>query len=105
MPLSRVSDPDDLENYLKKHASEFFVKPTSACNTESADELFEIDHAVLVLIKDVEDEIGKLFGIAKGEKLLVNLAKFRSPKLPRWTVLQETFIPIPSHFSAVRGNW
>lgn len=47
----------------------------------------------LVLVKDVEDEGGKLSGIAEGEELLVDLLEASGVQLSAGTVLDEALIP------------
>ena len=37
---------------------------------EGADELLEVDHAIYVVVKDVEDVLCELARVAKGEELL-----------------------------------
>lgn len=54
---------------------QFFVQPPPACNTESTNELLEVYVAILVLIEDIEDVIGKFAWIAEREELLVYSAK------------------------------
>lgn len=72
---------------------EFLVHLSSRGDGEGADELFEIYRAVLVVVKDVEDVVGKGARVAKGKELLVDLLKVLLAQLSRGTVLQETLVP------------
>jgi hypothetical protein len=55
---------------------ELFVELASGGDGEGADELLEVDCAIVVVVKDVEDVFSELAGIAKGEELLVDAAEF-----------------------------
>lgn len=50
---------------------ELLIEAPAACNTQSTDELLEIDRAILVLVEDIEDIVRKLVRIAEREELLV----------------------------------
>ena len=50
---------------------EFFIQLASACDAEGADKLFEIDGPILVLVKNIEDVVGKLGRVTKRKELLV----------------------------------
>jgi len=52
-----------------KSPSKLLFGGASASSTKGAYELFEIDVTILVLIKDVEDVVGKFAGVAEGEEL------------------------------------
>lgn len=54
---------------------QFLVQPSPTCNAESTNELLEVYVAILVLIEDIEDVIGKFSWIAEREELLVYSAK------------------------------
>ena len=55
---------------------ELFVKLTPRRDGEGTDELLEVDCAIAVVVKDVEDVVCELAGIAKGEELLVDTTEF-----------------------------
>ena len=55
---------------------ELFVELPPRGDGEGTDELLEVDCAITVVVKDVEDVVCKLSGITKGEELLVDTAEF-----------------------------
>ena len=59
---------------------------TSRGDAQGDYKLFKVDGAVLVVIKDVEDVLGKLIRVAKWEELLIDLAKLDFVKLAGWAV-------------------
>jgi hypothetical protein len=65
---------------------ELFVELTPRGDGEGTDKLFEIDCAVAVVVKDVEDIVCELARIAKGEELLVDTAEFFLVECATWTV-------------------
>lgn len=72
---------------------QLLVQLATTRDAECADELFEVDGTVLVLVKDVEDIVGELVGIAEGEELLVYPAELGLVKLTGGTVLSEALVP------------
>jgi hypothetical protein len=55
--------------------SELFLEVSTRGDRKRANELLEVDGAILVDIEDIKDIIGKVCWITKGEELLVNLLK------------------------------
>lgn len=80
-------------NQSKRHTFKLLVQSSPTCYAQRADEFFELNSPVLVLVKYVEDIIRKLARIAKWEKLLVYAAEFGLVELSRWAVFQEALIP------------
>jgi hypothetical protein len=72
---------------------ELLIDATTACDAERADELLELNGAILVFIEDVEDIVGEFAWVAEWKKLLIYSAEFSSVELTRWTVLDESFVP------------
>jgi len=66
----------------------------AAGHTEGADELFKVDRAVLVFVEYVEDIVGKVIGLAKGEELLVDFAELGLVELAGGAVLAEALVPL-----------
>ncbi len=56
---------------------ELLLKFSAAGDAERADELLEVDLAALVGVKDVEDVVCELAGVAEREELLVYPAETR----------------------------
>jgi hypothetical protein len=54
---------------------ELFFQTTATCDTQSADEFFEIDGLTTVGVEDLEDEVGEITWITKREELFVYLGK------------------------------
>jgi len=52
---------------------QLLVQSAPGCNAQSADELFELDCAALIFIKDVEDVVGELGRVAEREELAIDL--------------------------------
>ena len=65
---------------------ELFVKLAARGDGECADELLEVDHAIAVVVKDVEDVVCELARIAKGEELFVDAAEFFLVELATRTI-------------------
>ena len=64
---------------------------SSACDTQSTDELLEIDRTRLIAIKYIEDVISERRWIAEGEELSIDLLEFVLGEHTRWTILQEAY--------------
>lgn len=79
---------------MRQCTFQFFVETASTRYGECAYEFFEIDGTVLVFVKDIEDVIRELAGVAEWEKLFVNTAELCFIKLSRGAVLSETFVPL-----------
>lgn len=56
---------------------------------QRADELLEVDRAGLIAVEDVEDIIGELGRIAKGEELVVDLLKLALGEVAGRAVFEE----------------
>lgn len=56
---------------------QLFVQSPPTCDTESANELFEVDSAVLVFVEHIEDVVREFARITEREELLIYSAKFR----------------------------
>ena len=65
----------------------------STCHAERADELLKVDLAALVGVKDVEDVVCELAGVAEGEELLVYPAELGLVEVARGAVLLEALVP------------
>ena len=77
-----------------QHTFELLVQPTTGGDAQSADELFEVNGAVLVLVEDVEYIVGKLAGFTEWEKLFVYPAELMLIELAAWTILEEALVPV-----------
>jgi len=58
---------------VAKLTLELLVQPSPRSDAQGTNELLELDRAGLVLVKDVEDVVCELGGIAEGEELPVDL--------------------------------
>ena len=58
------------------HTNQLFIQLSSRRNTQSTNKLLEIDSAIFIVIKDIEDVICKARWIAKGEELFVYFLEF-----------------------------
>ena len=65
---------------------ELFVELAAGGDGEGTDKLLEIDCAIAVVVKDVEDIVCELARIAKREELLVDTAEFLLVERATWTV-------------------
>ena len=75
------------------HTFELLVQPPSTSDAKGANELFEVNGAVFILVEYVEDIICELARFSKWEELLIDLAEFRLVQLTRRTIFEETFVP------------
>jgi len=73
---------------------ELLIQSATRGDAECADELFEVDCAVLVLVEDVEYIVGKFTRVAEREELLVYPAELSLVELARGTILEETLVPL-----------
>lgn len=69
------------------------IQSSSAGDAQCANELFEIDRAVLVIVKHIKHIVGKLAWVAKREELLVYPRKLVLVELSAGTVFEEPFVP------------
>ena len=74
---------------------EFFVEVATRGDGECANELLELDGAILVLVEDAEHERGELGGVSVGEELGIDLDESLLGQQPVGTILKEAFVPLP----------
>ena len=79
--------------YARVLTFQLLIQSTSRRDGKRTNELFEVDSAVLVLIKYVEDIVGELSRVAEGEELFIDLAELVLVELTGGTVLEEALIP------------
>ena len=77
----------------RRRTFELLIQPSPTRYAEGADELFEVDRAVLVLVEHIEDIVRELARITEWEELLVYPSKFVFVELPRWAILQKASVP------------
>jgi hypothetical protein len=65
---------------------EFLIQLSTRSHAQGAYKLFEIDSAVPVVVKYVEDILSKLLRVSKWEKLLVDLAEFAPIEVAAWAI-------------------
>jgi len=78
----------------ERRALQLFIETTATCDTQSADELLELDRAASVGIEDLEDMSGEVFRIAEGEELFVYRCKVLFVEAARGAVLLEALVPL-----------
>jgi hypothetical protein len=103
MKVTSVSDTNGLRFHTIR-TFELFIQPPSGGDGECADELLEVDSAVLVLVEDVEDIIREFTWIAEGEELLIDPTEFGLIELAGGTVLQEALVPVITHLEPLGGR-
>jgi len=62
----------------------------TACDTQGANEFFEVDSTRFVRVEDIEDIFGEAGRIAKGEELAVDFLEFRDGQGSGGAVFDET---------------
>lgn len=65
---------------------ELLVELAPRRDGEGTNELLEIDRAIAIVVKDVEDVVCELARVAKGEELLVDTAELFLVERATWTV-------------------
>jgi hypothetical protein len=78
----------------KYHPSSVNHKTLHSPPTQPPSTHLEFDSTRTILVKDVEDVVGKLAWVAKGEELLVNLDKLLLVQLTRRAVFDEPLVPL-----------
>lgn len=67
---------------------ELLLQVSAGGDREGADELLEVDGAILVDVKHVEDIVRKVAGVSKREELLVDLLELGFCEAARGTIYQ-----------------
>lgn len=83
---------------------ELILHLAAASNAQGADELFEVNGAGAVAVKNVEYIVGKGTRVAKGEELAVNLLKLLLAEQTRGAVLKEACGLLASSLTTTRGG-
>jgi len=72
---------------------ELLVQSPATRDAEGTDELFKVNSAIFVLVKDVEDVVCKISWISEGEELLIYTTEFDLVQITGRTILEEAFVP------------